>query len=77
MVMLPDCDKMQALGIAKKIAETVQATPVPVGENKSEKVTISLGIASYEKGNDISELISLADRKLYKSKRNGKNQVSF
>jgi len=77
MVMLPDCDKMQALGIAKKIAEAVQETAVPVGDGKSEKVTISLGIASYEKGNDISELISLADRKLYKSKRNGKNQVSF
>lgn len=77
MVMLPDCDKMQALGIAKKIAETVQATSVEVGDNKSEKVTISLGIASYEKGADISELISMADRKLYKSKRNGKNQVSF
>ena len=77
MVLLQDCDKLHALGIAKKIAESVNAEAVPVGDGKSEKVTVSIGIAAYEKGTDISELISMADRKLYKSKRNGKNQVSF
>ncbi len=77
MILLQDCDKIHALGIAKKIAESVNAQAVPVGDGKSEKVTVSIGIAAYEKGTDISDLISMADRKLYKSKRNGKNQVSF
>ncbi len=77
MVLLQDCDKIHALGIAKKIAESVYSEAVPVGDGKSEKVTVSIGIAAYERGTDISELISMADRKLYKSKRNGKNQVSF
>lgn len=77
MMMLLDCDKMQALGIAKNVLETVSSTPVEVGEGKSEKVTVSMGIAVYQKGTDITELMSMADRKIYKSKRNGKNQVSF
>ncbi|MBR6881156.1 MAG: GGDEF domain-containing protein [Clostridiales bacterium] len=77
VLMLPDCDKMQALGIAKTIMKAVSDTPIDVGEGKNVNVTISMGVASYEKGNDISELISMADRKLYKSKRNGKNQASF
>ncbi len=76
MVMLPDCDKVHAIGIAKKIADNVATEPIPMGDD-FVKATVSVGIASFEKGMDISELISLADRKLYKSKRNGKNQVSF
>lgn len=77
MVILPDCDKLHALGVAKKIGDRVASQPVPMSEERSENVTVSLGVAAYERGTDISELISLADRKLYKSKRNGKNQVSF
>lgn len=77
MVLLNDCDKMKALGIAKAIAEKVSSESLRMNNGNSEKVTISLGIATYTKGMDIAEFISLADRKLYKSKRNGKNQVSF
>ena len=77
MILLQGCDKVHSLGIAKKIAEYVSTNSVDVGDGKKETVTVSLGISSYEKGMDMAELISLADRKLYKSKRNGKNQVSF
>ncbi len=77
MVLLEGCDKVHCLGIAKKIAEYVSANRVDVGDGKRETVTISLGISSYESGMDMAEIISIADRKLYKSKRNGKNQVSF
>lgn len=77
MVLLNDCDKMKALGIAKAIAEKVSSEALRMSNGNSEKVTVSLGIATYTKGMDIAEFISLADRKLYKSKRNGKNQVSF
>jgi len=77
MILLQGCDKVHCLGIAKKIAEYVSTNAVDVGDGKKETVTVSLGISSYEKGMDMAELISLADRKLYKSKRNGKNQVSF
>ena len=77
MVLLPDCDKTAAVGVAKQISKNVSDQPVPVGESKFEKITISAGVSTYVHGTDISEIISAADRKLYKSKRNGKNQLSF
>lgn len=77
MVLLPDSDKLKTLGIAKTILGEVSSQAVPLSNGRMEKVTISLGVASYEKGMNIADLMSLADRKLYKSKRNGKNQVSF
>lgn len=76
MVMVPDCELKDAIGLAKKIATAVADTAVPMCD-KFERITVSLGLAMYKKGTDISDLISSADRKLYKSKRNGKNQVSF
>ena len=76
-VLLPDCDKTDAVNIAKTISNNVSNQAVPVGDSKFEKITISAGISTYVKGADISEIISAADRKLYKSKRNGKNQISY
>ena len=76
-VLLPDCDKTAAVAIAKNISSRVYGEPVPVGESKFEKVTISAGVATYSKGSDMSEIISAADRKLYKAKRNGKNQLAY
>ncbi|HPG64835.1 MAG TPA: GGDEF domain-containing protein [Saccharofermentans sp.] len=76
MILVPDCDKKSAIILANKLACAIADTRVPMGD-KFEKITISLGLSVYEKGMDVSELISSADRKLYKSKRNGKNQVSF
>ena len=77
MVLLPDCDKTAAVAVAKVIARNVSEQAVPVGDSKFEKITISAGISTYVHGTDISEIISAADRKLYKSKRNGKNQLSY
>ncbi len=77
MVLLPDCDKTAAVAVAKVIAKNVSDQAVPVGDSKFEKITISAGISTYVHGTDISEIISAADRKLYKSKRNGKNQLSY
>lgn len=76
-VLLPDCDKQAAVGVAKSITKNVSDQAVPLGESKFEKITISVGVATYVQGTDISEIISAADRKLYKAKRNGKNQLAY
>lgn len=76
-VLLPDCDKTAAVNVAKAIAKNVSDQAVPLGESKFEKITISLGVATYVHGTDISEIISAADRKLYKAKRNGKDQLAY
>lgn len=77
VIILPDCDKTDAVAVAKTISAKVSEQPIPVAEGKFEKITISVGVSTYEDGTDMSELISSADRKLYKSKRNGKDQVSY
>ena len=44
-------------------------------EEQRVSVTITMGVAAYEKGYTTSEWINVADEKLYAGKKNGKNQV--
>ena len=76
-IVLLDTDKISAIGIAKKLVEQIANEPI-ILDGKREKVTISAGLAVFDNSNpDISDLLSKAERKLNKSKREGKNKVSF
>ena len=76
-IVLLDTDKISAVGIAKKLVEQIATEPV-ILDGKREKVTVSAGLAVFDNQNpDISDLLSKAERKLNKSKREGKNKVSF
>ncbi len=76
-VVLPATDKTQAYGLVKQTVNFIAGSPIEV-EGQSQKITISAGIATFDKNEpDISKLISVAERKVNKSKREGKNQVSF
>ena len=76
-ILLLDTDKISAVGIAKKLVEKI-ANETIILDGKREKVTVSAGVAIFDPTSpDISELLSKAERKLNKSKREGKNKISF
>ena len=76
-IVLLDTDKISAVGIAKKLVEQIANEPI-ILDGKREKVTISAGLALFDPSNpDLQDLLSRAERKLNKSKREGKNKVSF
>jgi diguanylate cyclase (GGDEF)-like protein/PAS domain S-box-containing protein len=76
-VVLPDTDKLAAVGVAKKIVQQISGNPY-VTDNKRVSISASAGVAAFNKADpDISDFLSRAERKLNKSKREGKNQVSF
>jgi diguanylate cyclase (GGDEF)-like protein len=64
--------------LAERIRTTVAGTPVAF-ENKTINFTISMGIATLNEKNDFSTLddfIAAADKCLYHSKENGRNQTT-
>ena len=44
-------------------------------DGKTIKVTVSLGVATYQDGRDTQILIKKADDNLYRAKKEGKNRV--
>ena len=77
LIILPNTTFKDTIKIAEKIRKTIQNLKIDIGE-KFLHVTISLGVTEFSlKDNSIFDAIKRADEKLYKSKRNGKNQVSY
>ena len=73
-----DIDKKLLSEIAIEICNAVAKRPFLLDESGSKHLTISVGVASSEELNlDWSQLLSLADKRLYKAKENGRNQVVF
>jgi two-component system cell cycle response regulator len=75
LVVLPRCDKTQAMIVAERIRECVAAGPIDLG-GANVTVTISLGVAVCNPGGlAVLALIKAADDALYLAKQNGRNRV--
>jgi diguanylate cyclase (GGDEF)-like protein len=78
LILLFDADKNAALKVVKRIFENIDELAIPHINSSFSQVTLSAGIASIPlpktKDLELTELISDADKNLYKAKRNGRNQ---
>jgi diguanylate cyclase (GGDEF)-like protein len=61
--------------IAQRIITSISSNKL-LYKGDSIRVTVSIGATTYREGDTIDTLIERADRALYKSKQNGKNQMS-
>jgi diguanylate cyclase (GGDEF)-like protein len=75
VVVLPRTPKRGAALAAERIRAAIDKHSFP-GEKVTGKITASMGIASFpHDGGSVPELISSADKALYRAKRHGRNQV--
>ncbi|MGQ9661931.1 MAG: diguanylate cyclase [Kiritimatiellia bacterium] len=73
-VILPETTGQAAATVAERIRATVENTdfdpPAPVG-----RVTVSIGVTSYYRGEDLQEFVRRADKAMYRMKKVGRNRV--
>lgn len=60
---------------AKIVAENIRKNVANHNFDKVKTITISLGVAKYQKENTLEKLVKKCDIVLYKAKKNGKNRV--
>ena len=76
-IILPNTSKEVSVTTAEKICKRVASKRFRLNNYQESNVTISLGVASFpEDGQTPSEIIDAADKRLYQSKHNGRNQVT-
>lgn len=76
-IILPNTPKDMSVITAEKICKRVAAKRFRLNNYQESNVTISLGVASFpDDGETPSEIIEMADKRLYQSKHNGRNQVT-
>jgi two-component system cell cycle response regulator len=76
LIIMPDTDKTLAGQVGERVRECVAGQPFKIAEGQEIWVTASVGLATWEGGNDTSDaLFKRADNALYAAKRRGRNQV--
>lgn len=77
VVILFDCSQEMAEQVAQRIQEALRAEAIPHEKSKvSACVTVSMGIASRQKGLSASQVIAQADAALYRAKDGGRDRWS-
>ncbi|QBP42448.1 GGDEF domain-containing protein [Paenisporosarcina antarctica] len=72
IIILPYTNKKEAQVIAERIRLNIDH-----GNWENTRITVSIGVTTYEINDNANNLISRADEALYQSKKDGRNRVSI
>ncbi|MEC9483685.1 MAG: GGDEF domain-containing protein [Halomonas sp.] len=74
IVVLNDMTLSDAMGVAERLAALVREHPYAVA-GQALHMSVSIGVAVSSQTADLAELIALADQRLYRAKRGGRDRV--
>lgn len=75
LILLPKTRHKHCMQVAERLRKKVAGTPISHGEQAIPSVTISLGIAQWQPGISLQDLIGKADKALYRAKDAGRNCI--
>ncbi|MBV1707531.1 MAG: PleD family two-component system response regulator [Hyphomicrobiales bacterium] len=76
VILMPDTDIDYAATIAERVRSSVEGSPFPVEGGRNLPITVSIGLADNSASAAPEEILKRADIALYRSKTNGRNQVT-
>lgn len=78
LFILPTCSAPEAVNAARRILAVIRDNPINF-QDQYIRVTISLGLAVINKGQDIGpiDIVQAADAALYQAKQNGRNRLEM
>ena len=74
LLVMPETGLDETSTLTERIRQQVSEAEFDIGDRKV-KLTISIGAVLFEKGEDLEQLVSRADRALYRAKESGRNSV--
>lgn len=75
IVMMPATPLSNAIMTMERLRKIVAAMPIVLSDSREIHCTVSIGLAGWQRGVLIEELISFADQAMYQAKEGGRNRV--
>lgn len=75
--ILPDTPVEGAGLLAERLREAVGGEPLDLNDGVMLPVTLSVGVATFRKGESLDKAMARADKALYEAKHGGRNQVAL
>jgi len=75
IAMLPDATGSQALLLGERLRKMIEQRPFMTEEGQTIRVTVSVGVAQAKAPYEKKDVISQADKALYRAKETGRNRV--
>ena len=76
-VVLPETSGREAVTVAQRIKDAVEAERFQPVADRSVGLTISIGVTQYVPGEERSRFVQRADQAMYASKQGGRNRVTL
>jgi len=78
-IIFDHCDAETAINASKRIVDKIQGINIPHSCSEFKVLTLSAGISTFNLSSTLSieDFINQADKKLYKAKESGKNQLCW
>lgn len=77
-VIIPECNEKEAHEVAKSIRSAIEILKIQTEQKAQVQATASIGAAMYPNhAKTAKELFNIADAMMYRSKKNGKNAITF
>jgi two-component system, cell cycle response regulator len=77
LIMFPETDEAMAVQVVERLMESIRIHPFSC-DGHCTNITISIGAALFpDEAKDISQMIGLADRRLYRAKQSGRDRFDF
>ena len=74
-ILLPETKGEEAMHFAERIRHEFESQDLAIPEKQNLSVTVSIGVAQYEIGEEINTLIKRTDKNMYTAKNQGKNRI--
>lgn len=77
LILMPETPASNAIRAADKLLDKVRNASINLDNGRHLKVSVSIGIAQFDKHPDFEQVIKHADEKLYEAKHNGKDRYEI
>lgn len=76
-ICLPQTPIAEAKSVADRCHGVIEEAAIDLGDGEQVKVTVSIGLAEWQEGETLEDLLRRADRALYDAKDKGRNRVEI